>query len=560
MNYKHYAAILIPSVYSWLLASLLLLIYPFDLLNFVESLSTNPFAGMEIIGAILLASILIWVMLVLYFTGVFLDKNPSYLKLFILVGMVGSSIMIILFIIFIENILLMIICLTGLSFFAGILITSSGTAFAGLIDTNHRGRSYSYAISAFIVIAIISMLFGGLISSRFQDEEILSRSFVSILLLTGCLGLILSLIFFLLTRDLVSWQNDKWPTELKKIIGRRSVRAYMITHFLLYCMLGLAIASFSIIGAQFSAELSWTLDIPALGRFDLPMDKIFWFTVLIGDLSIILLAGYITDRLGRKNLIVLAIYGIVFAILFFGLEQTPNSFLLSALVIGFSFALIHPTLDSSLWADLSPRDGLSRYNAFGFISLALGLGAGYSIGRWVIPFVWGYTSIDNIGIITYILVVLAVFAALPLFWVSDSYKPLDFSLLLLIDRSGLPIFDYTFQKELEMPIELPLLSGALKAVSSFMSETIKDKGYLNLVQHGKNFIINESQEEITAALFCNKPDPELQNALRDFLDEFLEKYRETVATWFGTPSSFDGAIDIAEKAFGHLAASTNLEE
>ncbi|MFX0210640.1 MAG: MFS transporter, partial [Candidatus Hodarchaeota archaeon] len=374
----------------------------------------------------------------------------------------------------------------------------------------------------------------------------------------GMLGLILSLVFFLLTFDMgVPWQNDKWPTKFGRIIGRRSVRAYLLSHILLYAMLGISIASFSQIGDLM--DFSWApINIPGMGSFDLPVDKTFWFFVLLGDLLMILPAGQIADRFGRKYLIVATIYGIVFASLIFGLEKNPNSFLLAALIIGFSFALLHPSLDSSLWADLSPRDGLGRYFAVGFISLALGLGIGSGFGHWILkPIV---TELASIEFITYLITILAVLAALPLFWVSDSYKPLDFTLLLVIEEGGLPIFDYTFTKELDTSIELTLLSGALKAVSSFMSETMKDKGDLNLVRHGNHFILTEIKSGISAAIFSNKQDPELHSALREFLNQFCMKYEKTLETWGGSRSLFDGAVDIAEEVFGYLAPSTNLED
>ncbi|MFX1285528.1 MAG: MFS transporter [Promethearchaeota archaeon] len=554
MKVKTILTIVIPSIFSWLLASLLLLIYSFDILERVEASETNPFAGF---GIIILGFILCLVIFMLYFTGVLLDKYPDYLRKSILIGMVGSSISVIVFIIFFEVSLLLMISLTSLAFFFGILLTSSGTLFAGLTDMWYRGRIYSYGIFFFILITLVSILGGGAFSHQYQSG-LLSHSFISVLLVIGVLGLILSLVFFLLTFDMgVPWQNDKWPTKFEKIIGRRSVRAYMLSHILLYTMLGISIASFSQIGGLM--DFSWPpISIPGVGNFDLPVDKTFWFFVLLGDLLMILPAGQIADRFGRKYLIIATIYGIVFASLIFGLEKNPNSFLVAALIIGFSFALLHPTLDSSLWADLSPRDGLGRYFAVGFISLALGLGIGSGFGHWVLkPIV---TELASIEFITYLITILAVLAALPLFWVSDSYKPLDFTLLLVIEEGGLPIFDYTFTKELDTSIELTLLSGALRAVSSFMSETMKDKGDLNLVRHGNHFILTEIKSGISAAIFSNKQDPELHSALREFLDQFCTKYEKILETWAGKRSLFDGAVDIAEEVFGHLAPSTNLED
>jgi len=319
-------------------------------------------------------------------------------------------------------------------------------------------------------------------------------------------------------------------------------------------MLGIVLASFSQLGAEV-LNISWIIEIPSVGEFDLPIDKSFWFIVLVGDLLAILPAGYFTDRFGRKNLIVVAIYGIVFASLIFGLEKTPNSFIVAALSIGVSFSFLHPTLDSSLWADLSPRDGLGRYYAMGFISLVVGLGIGYIIGYWILP-----PEIENVEIITYLITILAILAAFPLFWVSDSYKPLDFTLLLVSEEGGLPIFDYSFQK-IDISTELTLLSGALTAVASFMNETMKEKGDLNLVRHGNHFILTDKEKNtgVSAALFSNKQDPELQRTLTEFLTRFCKTYSKELKTWNGTRSVFDGAINIAEEVFGHLAPSTNPE-
>ena len=82
---------------------------------------------------------------------------------------------------------------------------------------------------------------------------------------------------------------------------------------------------------------------------------------------------------------------------------------MAGFITGVSFALLHPTLDSSLWADLSPRDGLGRYYALGFISLAIGIGFGSGIGHWILT-----PTVSNAEIITYLLVILAILAAFPL--------------------------------------------------------------------------------------------------------------------------------------------------
>jgi MFS family permease len=554
MKIKTILLVIIPNTFTWLLASLLLLIYSFDILGYIEESGVNPFEGW---GVIILIILLILVILALYLTGSLLDKHPEYLRRGVLLGMLGSSITAILFVISINISILMIVCLISLLFFFAILLTSSGTLFAGLTDIRSRGRTYSISIFIFILLVLISIILGKSISSNFSATDPFYTSWVVILPGVGVLGLVLTLLFYLLAKDLDHpWTPDSWPTQFSKIIGRRSVKGYLSTHFLLYCMLGIAIAIFPEIGSGF--DIPGRFDVPALGQLNFDVEKVFWFVVLLGDLILIIPAGIISDKIGRKNLIVLAIYGIVFSALVLGLEKSGGSFLVAALTIGFSFALIHPTLDSSLWADLSPRDGLGRYFALGFISLALGLGTGYGIGHWIFK----DFLVNNLDFITYFLIILAIIAAFPLFWISDSYKPLDFTLLMVIEEGGLPLFDYVFQNKLDTNIELTLLSGALTAVSSFMSETLKEKGTLSLVKHGNHFIMTDKNADtgISAVIFSNKPDPELKKALREFQTEFCAEYGKHLKTWNGARNIFDGAVDIAEKVFGHLAPSTNLDE
>ncbi len=551
MDVKRFFLIIIPSTFTWCLAATLLLIYSFDILDYVEQSEDNPFMGF---GVIILGVLLLLVILALYFTGHYLDSHPEFLKKGIMIGMLGASITSILFIVFINSTILFSLSLVGLAFFFAILLTSSGMMFAGLTNSTARGKTYATAIFIFIILVLVSIVIGNEVSSNYTASDPLSNSWVVIIPGIGVLGLILTVVFYLLSRDLKYWVPDAWPTKFTKIVGRRSVQAYLSTHFLLYCMLGISIAIFPLIGSVLN--ITETFQLPALGELQFSVDKLFWILVLVGDLILVLPAGMIADKIGRKNLIVLAIYGIVFSAMIIGLERSELSFIISALTIGFSFALIHPTLDSSLWADLSPRDGLGRYFALGFISLAFGLGTGYGVGHWILR-----PLLENLDYVTYVLIILAIFAAFPLFWTTDSYEPLDFTLLMVIEEGGLPLFDYAFQQKLDTDIELTLLSGALTAVSAFMSEMMREKGDLNLVRHGNHFIITDkdSKTGISTVIFSNKHDPELKKALHEFQIKFCDQYCQYLSTWNGARSIFDGAVDIAEEVFGHLSPSTNID-
>ena len=95
-----------------------------------------------------------------------------------------------------------------------------------------------------------------------------------------------------------------------------------------------------------------------------------------------------------------------------------------------------------------------------------------------------------------------------------------------------------------------------------MKETMKAIGYLSLVRHGNHLILTDKDKKsgISVAIFSNKTDPELYKTLNEFLRKFCNKYADILKDWGGTRSLFDGAVDIAEEVFGHLAPSRNLVE
>jgi hypothetical protein len=78
---------------------------------------------------------------------------------------------------------------------------------------------------------------------------------------------------------------------------------------------------------------------------------------------------------------------------------------------------------------------------------------------------------------------------------------------------------------------------------------------LNLVRHGTHFILSDQTntgESITATIFANKNDPELQILLSQFLRKFRKRFSSELLDWKGDISVFFGAIEDAEEIFGPL--------
>jgi MFS family permease len=423
------------------------------------------------------------------------------------------------------NSLLMIVTIFFLGFFTGSVIISSQSLFGITAHWRTRGRLYSLIMLVFAITTLLSILSSSLF-------------FFPLLLVSG-LGIILSVIFHISTKDIdIPWNKAERSTKLKTILTRRSVIAYFWTHTLIWVQLGLMIGSLASIGD------------PYFANFD--HYKGFWAIVLFGSAITILPSGYLADRLGRKTLIILATNGVVLSSLILGIFNDQLTFFLSAFFIGVSFALVHTTLDSSLWVDLASKDSIGRYSSLNFQSLGLGFVIGFIISYWGYLFLFP----EFLGINIFILIGLAVFASLPLFWTSDSFPPLEFFLLLVI-KSGIPLFHYNFEKDKELKVDLPLISGALSAVGSFMHEATGEKdAHLSLVRHGTHFIISDENEMgLVATMFSNKNDPELQKLLKKFLILFQIKYRNEIQNWDGNLNVFSEAVKDAVDIFGHLITS-----
>lgn len=522
---------ILPIMYSWALIFIYILFYLFDFINYVQDNSLNIFNSQ-----LLLISVWILpVVLTIASTGTIIDRYPNVLPKLVFTSLLGSSVFLFLdlYSLLALNSYLMVIATFLFGFFVGIGIIANQTLYSIVIPLNIRNRAYSLVIAGSSLISLLSV-------SLFDSSSV-SHPFLIPMGVVGILGLVISIIFLVASRFFqLTWVNDKWPTKMVRIASRPSVLVYFWSHTLIWTMLGLMIGSLAQIQTQNASTLQFLHTL-----FQIDAYKGFWMVVLFGALLLVIPAGIVSDILGRKTLIIFSTTGIVLASLVVAIF---NQFLISTLIIGFSFACVHAF--SSLWVDLASRDSIGRYNALNFQSLGLGFLIGFLVSFYVYLNVFS----DFLQINIFIMLGLAVFASLPLFWISDSYPPLEFFLLLVTNKSGMPLFSYNFMNEDSLKVDLPLISGALTALSTFMTEaTGEATGRLSLVRHGTHFILSdETESDLTAAIFANKNDPELQRLLSKFLLKFEEKYGDKITNWLGDTSDFMDSVNDAEEIFGHL--------
>ncbi|MHA1214340.1 MAG: MFS transporter [Candidatus Hodarchaeales archaeon] len=512
----------IPIILLWLETILFILVYGFDLLNM------NPLTNIEkpfqSFGVFVLLITTGGASGTLFFTGFIIDRSPEKIKKLLVGSMAFNSLAMLLsvFSLSLNVLILPGIVLLGISL--AVLAVASESYFIVTSNINNRGVQYSLAIfiSMFLSLIITIMV------------ETLGLDFRSPLLTLAIISIICSVIIYLGLDTSSLWINDPFPTPIGKIITRKPVRAYFLSHFFIYIMLGVSFMTIS----HFVDDT-----------------KLFWILVFMGDLLTVLLMGRLTDRIGRKSLIVLGIYVIVFSVLIVAITKIPIMYYLSAFILGISFSMMHPSIDNGVWADLSPLDSVGRYSAINIFSLLQGLGTGFIIG-----FLIEYSG--KIDITAYILIALAAISMFPLFFVADSYDPLNVY-LLLVSISGLLLFHYDFRKDESISQkDLTLVSGALSALDTiFESLDTKSKGGgLDLVRHGNVYVVQSKTSTLAGrvvhgTIFSNKMDPELQDKIAEFINRFCIRFGEELDSWTGMTSVFSSAVEVAEDVFGPLIPS-----
>jgi hypothetical protein len=494
--------------------------------------------------------------ILLYLVGKRLDYNPYRGKNLGILGLILSSLGIFLFL---QNNVLFLV-LPGF-WFIGLgssLVGGVGIYFlAGFVPIHQRGVhiSHSIGLGSFIILII------SLIRLNVVSQEIFKWFFfvgeIKDFLILFALFLVTFAVFcitVLIGRNhQVGWTNDRWPTSDYEIIKRQPVKLSVISHFLVFSVFGLAISIIIDIVRVYPFN---DIDIKWFPFSGVDYVDIFWTILFMGNFIAIWFIGYFVDKFGRKTFTIIGIYTISLALLGFSVSLTLISLIVAAFAIGIGVSGINLTLDTSMWIDLSPRDGLGRYTAFGLISLITGLSFGRLLSFVLIDQLGDITT--SISILGFIMLFVTALAVYPLSQMDDTYPPLSFLLLIVRIEGGTLIYSNGFQKNLWKFKKLALISGGLEAIDSFMREVL-ERGNMEYVLHAGYYILNDQQESIRANLITNKASRELRQLLKIFTCQFNDKYREVIKNWNGDLSLFENANEIVEEIFGPLISSRDLK-
>ncbi|MFX1538457.1 MAG: hypothetical protein ACFFDI_30055, partial [Promethearchaeota archaeon] len=185
----YYTIVLLPSLFIWALLITFVLIFVFDMMDYINANNIFP-------GAHDFFIMIVWAFPALItgsFCGMVIDKYPQHLGKITTLGLIGSSVSLAIDMIALQiiNGLLLILAVFCLGAFMGVLTIAAHTIYGSSIKWTHRGRGYS------------CVMFGGLFSAflLLLGTRLVNIDFFFSFLLISFLGIIISIIFYNYTRN-----------------------------------------------------------------------------------------------------------------------------------------------------------------------------------------------------------------------------------------------------------------------------------------------------------------------------------------------------------------------
>jgi hypothetical protein len=120
---------------------------------------------------------------------------------------------------------------------------------------------------------------------------------------------------------------------------------------------------------------------------------------------------------------------------------------------------------------------------------------------------------------------------------SYTFEPAEKQGLYIIYDDGRGVYNYAFQEGTDQ--DPGLVSGMFSAITSFIKEMTKSTEALKKIDHGDITILLEYGERIFGALFIKgAQSAEVRAPLKDFVNWFEEKYKDTLKDWTGALQHF----------------------
>ncbi len=356
----------------------------------------------------------------------------------------------------------------------------------------------------------------------------------------------LCLVFFtLLTKRLLRQKENIFELkEIKDPPQQRVFLQYLITFFSMLFILGLIFSNISVLfeGADI---------------FGIPGDQQYFFDnfdfllmlLTFACAVVVLIAGRLIDRFGRKNVMILSIVEytiLIFGILSkeFGYVLVPEYVLLVLLIFNVSNSLLLMTI---IGGDLFPKERMHFAYACSIASLVGGLFIGMLLGlafyfNQIIPIVL-------FGIAQLFILVLFLGYTKETLPSKDELEWRDaiFSLYCIANKNGICLYEENFQERTS--IDKDLVAGSITGITSLLKEiTQSDTRTKIIAQEDVNLLI-EFGENVTCVAMSKVDLKTIRKRLNLLIADIEFLFKRVFPTWIGDTDVFQPIGQLVEKYF-----------
>lgn len=118
--------------------------------------------------------------------------------------------------------------------------------------------------------------------------------------------------------------------------------------------------------------------------------------------------------------------------------------------------------------------------------------------------------------------------------------------LFVLAKDGRSIYGYSFGIEIQDPA---LISAALVAITAFVSDAVKSKKELRVIDLQDKKVILSHGTHTTTALIATRDFPVIRNRTEEFTKAFEKQYGGKIATWRGDTKTFKGVEALIQDYF-----------
>lgn len=225
------------------------------------------------------------------------------------------------------------------------------------------------------------------------------------------------------------------------------------------------------------------------------------------------------------------------------LQVKSLSDVLNALVLVFLLLFTHNDLQLLLKEDLSEKQR-KQVNYVYYSILASGLGSALILA--VVSISGNFLLFSFIYILltgTYSLMINAYLTDPRVAFI----LPEKTYLVILVNSYGILKYSKSFSKE-EYEAGTIIISGALKAVSSLVSEFYQTEVHPELIKFEENLILLKSDQDFFIAVFSERDSKLIRNAMENTLKELHNRFGSELSQKMTDPEAMD-LDDIFEKTF-----------